>query len=151
MVELRAIPKRGPHLLLLAVYAIFILASVARSAVQISTKFDEAPVAYLLSAVAAVVYSVGWVAVLRASRGHLRLARIALWVELAGVVVVGTLSLFVRAWFPDLSPFSDRASTWSVYGLGYGLVPAALPLLGLWWLHSARPTGEHGERAESGD
>ena len=42
-----------------------------------------------------------------------------LWVELAGVLTVGTLSLVKRDWFPD-------ASVWSDYGIGYGFVPAVL-------------------------
>jgi hypothetical protein len=51
-----------------------------------------------------------------------------LWVELCGVVSVGTLSLVRPELFPD-------ASVWSQYGIGYGFVPAVLPLAGLYWLH----------------
>ena len=40
-----------------------------------------------------------------------------LWVELGGVVTVGTLSLVEPDWFAD-------ASVWSGYGIGYGFVPA---------------------------
>ena len=50
-----------------------------------------------------------------------------LWIELAGVLTVGTLSLVERDWFPD-------ASVWSDYGIGYGFVPAVLPIAGLIWL-----------------
>jgi len=121
-------PRSGPHLVLMALYALFILASGSRAAVQISTKFSAAPVAYALSGVAAVTYVLGWFAIRRAAHGRPAFARVMLWVELAGVVVVGTLSLTVRSWFPD-------ASVWSDYGGGYGWVPAALPILGLIWLH----------------
>lgn len=121
-------PRSGPHLVLLALYALFILASGSRAAVQIATKFSDAPVAYALSGVAALTYVAGWFAIRRAAHGRPAFARVMLWVELSGVVVVGTLSLTVRSWFPD-------ASVWSDYGGGYGWVPAALPILGLVWLH----------------
>jgi RsiW-degrading membrane proteinase PrsW (M82 family) len=121
-------PRRGPHLVLMALYALFILASGSRAAVQIATKFHVAPLAYVLSAVAAVTYIVGWFAIRRAAHGRPRLAEVMLWVELSGVVVIGTLSLVKRSWFPD-------ASVWSDYGGGYGWVPAALPIAALLWLH----------------
>jgi integral membrane protein len=56
-----------------------------------------------------------------------------LWVELAGVITVGTLSLLERDWFPD-------ATVWSDYGIGYGFVPAVLPVAGLLWLRSQDPS-----------
>jgi len=121
-------PKRGPHLVLMACYALFILASGSRAVVQIATKFHVAPLAYVLSAVAAVTYIVGWFAIRRAAHGKPRLAEVMLWVELAGVVIIGTLSVVKKGWFPD-------ASVWSDYGGGYGWVPAALPILALVWLH----------------
>lgn len=124
--------RSGPHLVLLALYALFILASGSRAVVQIATKFDEAPVAYLLSAVAACTYVAGWFAIRRAAAGRPGLARVMLWVELGGVIVVGTLSLTVHAWFPG---GAEHDSVWSDYGKGYGWVPAALPILGLLWLH----------------
>ena len=105
-----------------------ILESGSRAAVQIATKFHVAPLAYTLSAVAAVTYIVGWFAIRRAAYGKPRLAEVMLWVELGGVVVIGTLSLTERSWFPD-------ASVWSDYGGGYGWVPAALPIAALLWLH----------------
>jgi len=124
----QARPRSGPHLVLLALYALFILASGSRAVVQIATKFSNAPVADSLSAVAAVTYVAGWFAIRRAAQGKPAFASVMLWVELGGVVVIGTLSLVVPGWFPD-------ASVWSNYGQGYGWVPAALPVLGLLWLH----------------
>ena len=120
----------GPGRLLVAVYAVFAVAAGARAAVQLATRFGEAPVAYLLSAVAAAVYVVATVALARDSR---RLARASIAFELAGVLVVGTVSLVARDAFPD-------ATVWSAYGRGYGFVPLVLPVLGLLWLRrAARP------------
>jgi hypothetical protein len=118
----------GAHRLLLALYALFTLAAGARSAVQLATQADEAPVAYTLSALAACTYAAGWFAIRRAADGKTGFASVMLWVELAGVLTVGTLSLAVSEWFPD-------ATVWSDYGIGYGFVPAALPVAGLIWLH----------------
>lgn len=120
-------PRSGPHKVLLAFYALFTLAAGARAAVQLLTQYDDAPVAYWLSAGAALTYALGWYAIRRASVGHTGFASVMLWVELGGVLAVGTLSLVVRDWFPD-------ASVWSDYGIGYGFVPAVLPIAGLFWL-----------------
>ncbi|WP_141782559.1 hypothetical protein [Nocardioides albertanoniae] len=125
-------PRSGPHLVLLTVYAIFVLAAGARSLVQVITEFEVAPVAYSLSVVAAATYVAGWFAIRRAANGSTGFARIMLWIELAGVLVVGTLSLTVTSWFPD-------ASVWSKFGSGYGFVPALLPILGLLWLWKVKP------------
>jgi len=112
---------------LVALYAVFALAAGARSLVQISTRLGEAPLAYSLSLVAAVVYLVATLALRRTSEAALRVARTALLFEAAGVVVVGTLSLVQPEWFPD-------QTVWSDYGIGYGFVPLVLPFAGLWWL-----------------
>jgi hypothetical protein len=122
----------GAGRVLVAVYGTFALAAGARAAVQLSTKFDEAPVAYLLSAFAAVVYIVATVGLVRGGRGGRRTAMVAISVELVGVLVVGTLSLADRAAFPD-------ETVWSAYGRGYGFVPLVLPVLGLLLL---RRTGQ---------
>ena len=124
-------PRTGPHKLLLTVYAIFSLAAGARSGVQIVRDFDVAPLAYSLSVLAAVTYALGWVAIRRAAAGRLGFAAVMLWLELAGVLGVGTLSVVRPGWFPD-------ASVWSGYGIGYGFVPAVLPILGLLWLQRQR-------------
>jgi cytochrome bd-type quinol oxidase subunit 2 len=117
---------------LVAVYAVFALAAGARAAVQLSTRFAEAPVAYLLSALAAVVYVVATVAL---ARGGRRVALVAISVELVGVLVVGTLSLVDRAAFPD-------ETVWSAYGRGYLFVPLVLPVVGLLYLRrTARGQG----------
>ncbi|GII27756.1 hypothetical protein [Planotetraspora mira] len=121
--------RSGPGRLLVAVYGVFALAATSRAGVQIATKFAEAPLAYLLSAFAAVVYIVLTVALARNNR---RVALAACSIELAGVLIVGTLSLADSQAFPD-------ATVWSGYGSGYGFVPLLLPVLGLVWLLRRRP------------
>lgn len=110
--------------MLVAVYAVFALAATARSAFQLATDFEAAPVAYLLSAVAGVVYVLATVAL---ARSHRRLAAVTIGFELVGVLAVGVLSLADAELFPD-------DSVWSGFGAGYGYVPLLLPLVGLWWL-----------------
>jgi integral membrane protein len=125
--------RSGGHQVLLAVYAIFALAAGARSAVQLATRADDATLAYVLSLAAALTYALGWVAIRRAADGRTGFASWMLWVELGGVVVVGTLSLVEPDWFPD-------ATVWSGYGIGYGFVPAVLPVAGLLWLRARDPS-----------
>ncbi|MGY4642784.1 hypothetical protein [Cellulomonas sp. URHB0016] len=114
----------GPGRVLVAVYGILALAATARGAYQVSTKLDEAPVAYLLSLAAGVVYLVATFALATDRR---RLAWATVGVEAVGVLVVGTLSLVDAAELPD-------ETVWSGFGQGYGYVPLVLPFLGLWWL-----------------
>ena len=118
--------------MLVAVYAIFALAAGARSVVQLTTRLDEAPLAYALSAVAAAVYLVATLALRRTTGTAHRVAWCALAFEAVGVVVVGTLSLVDPDLFPD-------QTVWSDYGIGYGFVPLVLPFVGLWWLHRHPP------------
>jgi hypothetical protein len=117
---------------LAACYAVFAIAAGARSLVQITTRFDEAPLAYVLSLVAAVIYLVATLAFRRTSETAHRVALTALGIEAVGVLAVGTLSLVRPAWFPD-------QTVWSDYGIGYLFIPLVLPFVGLWWLrrHSA--------------
>ena len=131
MVELRP-TNTGPGRVLLSVYGLFAVAATSRAAVQLATKFHEAPVAYLLSAAAAVIYVIATVALARSTPTSRRVALVACSVELAGVLVVGTLSLLDPDLFPD-------ETVWSGYGSGYGYVPLVLPVLGLLWLRRTRP------------
>ena len=119
--------RTGPGRLLIAVYALFALAATARAAVQIATKFSHAPVAYLLSAFAAVVYILATVTLANGSPAARRIAVVSCSVEFAGVIAIGTWSLLDPATFPD-------ATVWSGYGSGYGFVPLVLPVFGLLWL-----------------
>ena len=121
----------GPGRVLVAVYAFFSLAAGARAGVQLATRFAEAPIAYSLSAFAALVYIVLTVALIRGAR---RTALVACLIELTGVLVVGTFSLFMPEAFP-------RATVWSTYGGGYLFIPLVLPVLGLYWLFRNRSAG----------
>lgn len=121
---------------LVIVYAVMALAATGRSFVQIVRRFDEAPLAYSLSALAAVVYILATLAlVLAHRRGWYTVAWVAIVFELTGVVVVGALSLLAPALF-------GHDSVWSYFGMGYLFVPLVLPVFGLWWLRTHRPTGE---------
>jgi hypothetical protein len=110
--------------LIVAVYGIFALSATARASFQLLTKFEEAPLPYVLSAVSALVYILATIALARNNRS---LAMGAVVFELAGVLIVGTLSLLLPDQF-------QHPSVWSLYGLGYGCIPIALPIWGLWWL-----------------
>lgn len=123
----------GPGRVLIAVYGIFALSATARAGVQLATQFHQAPLAYLLSALAGVVYILATVGLARTGPGARRLAWSAVSVEFTGVLVVGTWSLLDRAAFP-------KATVWSDYGSGYGWVPLVLPLIGMFWLYrTGRP------------
>jgi len=129
---------------LVLLYGIFALAAGARAGVQLSTRFGEAPLAYLLSAVAALVYAVATVGLVRGGRSGRRTALAAITVELVGVLVVGTLSLADPAAFPD-------ETVWSGYGRGYGFVPLVLPVLGLLLLRrTGRRTDGQGTAGPTG-
>jgi hypothetical protein len=119
--------RSGPGRLLVAIYALFALSASARAGVQIATKFGHAPVAYVLSAFAGVVYILATVTLANGSPVARRIAIASCSVELLGVLAVGTWSLADPATFPD-------ATVWSGYGSGYGFVPLVLPVFGLLWL-----------------
>lgn len=123
--------RRGFGVVLVALYALFALAATGRATYQIIAEFDKAPLAYVLSAVAAVVYLVATVALTRGDRISLRVAQASITIELVGVLVVGLLSYLQPADFPD-------KTVWSHFGSGYGFVPLVLPVLGLWWLRRTR-------------
>ena len=121
---------------LVIVYAIMALGATGRSFVQIVERFDEAPLAYALSALSAVVYVVATLALVFAGRrGWYVVAWVAIVFELVGVLVIGTLSLLMPGLFA-------HPTVWSWYGMGYVFVPLVLPFLGLWWLATHRPAAE---------
>jgi hypothetical protein len=128
----------GVGRVLVAVYAVLAVAATGRSFYQIATKFDEAPVAYALSGLAAVVYIVATIALVRRGRVWYRVAWATLGFELAGVLVIGVLSLLD----PDLFPHD---TVWSYFGRGYVFIPLVLPLLGMWWLARHRPSNTETE------
>jgi hypothetical protein len=130
----RGATATGPGRVLIAVYAVFALSATARAAVQLATRFHQAPLAYLLSAFSGVVYILATVGLARTGQRARRLAWTAVLIELAGVLVVGALSLADPVAFP-------QATVWSGFGAGYGWVPLVLPVLGLLWLFRTGRTG----------
>ena len=125
--------RHGPGRVLILVYGIFALAATSRAAVQIATRFDEAPLAYVLSAVSAVIYCAATFALARATEVSRRVATVAIVVELVGVLGIGAFSYAAPDDFPD-------ATVWSHFGQGYFFIPMVLPILGLLWLRRTAPT-----------
>ena len=123
--------RTGVGRTLVAVYAVFALSATARSAVQLATKADEAPVAYALSAVAALVYVAATLGLAEVGPQPRRLAWAAVLFELTGVLVVGTVSVV------DPEVLADQ-TVWSSYGAGYGWLPLVLPFAGIAWLLRTR-------------
>ena len=140
--------RTGLGRLLVFLYAVFAVGTVSRSVVQIATVFDEARLAYSLSAASALVYVVATIGLILGLRG---LAVAACAFEFVGVLVVGALTVGDAAAFPD-------QTVWSDFGKGYLFIPVVLPLVGLWWLLrrsrtvSAEPLqeGEHPAHDQAG-
>ncbi len=121
----------GVGRLLILVYAVFAVSSTARASFQIITKFEEAPLAYSLSLVSALVYILATVSLARSGPTWHKVAIYSVVFELVGVLAVGTLSFIA----PELF---DHASVWSGFGSGYGYLPLVLPVLGLIWIRKAK-------------
>lgn len=141
----RVRPRRtntGFGRVLVLVYGVFAVSASARAGLQIATKFDEAPVPYLLSAFAAAVYIVATVALARGTERARRVAIVAVLVELIGILIVGVVTVADPGDFP-------ADTVWSRFGQGYGFVPLVLPLVGLWWLWRVRPESDARGRPES--
>ena len=116
------------RIVLIVVYSILGLAAAGRATVQIMESFAEAPLAYTLSAVSAALYVLIAVALWR---GWETVALVGSSVELAGVLVVGTLGIVDSDLWPD-------ETVWTGYGSGYGWVPVLLPLAALYFLIKGR-------------
>jgi hypothetical protein len=122
----------GPGMLLVWLYGVMVVGAVSRSAVQISTEFAHAPLAYTLSAVAGLVYGFITYSLVRGGEFARKAARVCCAVELAGVLIVGTWTLVEPSAFPD-------KTVWSDYGIGYLFIPVILPVTAMYWLRrSAR-------------
>ena len=119
---------RGVGTLVIAIYGVFALSASVRASYQLLRKYEEAPLAYWLSLLAAVVYIIATFAL---AKRKYDLANKTLMFELAGVLIIGTLSLTVPALF-------DHPSVWSYYGMGYGFIPLLLPIFGLWWVRRVK-------------
>lgn len=126
-------PAHGFGRILILIYGIFAVAATARSAVQLIRDAGAAPLAYGLSAFAAVVYILATVAMAHNGRRMRKVAWIAVVTEFLGVVTVGALSFLRPELFPD-------ATVWSHFGEGYGYVPLILPMVGIYYLWSSDPS-----------
>lgn len=123
----------GPGVVLVVVYGVLALAATGRSVLQLLSYYDRAPLAYLLSALAALVYLLATWCLARGGR-WVRVGIVACTVELVGVLAVGTASYVAREQFPD-------RTVWSHFGQGYGFVPLVLPVLGLLWFRRVDRAG----------
>lgn len=121
----------GPGILLVWLYGVMVVGAVSRSAVQISTDFDRAPLAYTLSALAGLVYGFITYSLVRGGDTARRAALVCCAAELVGVLTVGTWTLVEPSAFPD-------ATVWSDFGMGYLFIPVLLPVTGMLWLRRAR-------------
>jgi len=117
----------GVGRLLIAIYAIFAISATARATYQLIREFDQAPLAYSLSAISAVVYLLATYSLSKPELKWQRIAVYTIWFELVGVIAVGALSLALPQYFA-------HPSVWSNFGAGYAFVPLLLPILGLIWL-----------------
>ncbi|MFF8291819.1 hypothetical protein ACF068_21655 [Streptomyces sp. NPDC016309] len=122
---------RGPGMLLVWLYGVMSVGAVSRSVLQIATEFGRAPLAYSLSALAAVVYVFITYTLVRGGETARRAALVCCAAELVGVLTVGTWTLADPGAFPD-------ATVWSDYGYGYVFIPVLLPVTGILWLRKAR-------------
>lgn len=121
----------GPGLLLVWLYGVITVGAVSRSAYQISTEFDRAPLPYVLSGVAALVYAFITYSLVRGGETARKAARICCAAELTGVLIVGTWTVVRPDAFPD-------ATVWSAFGMGYLFIPVILPITGMLWLRTKR-------------
>jgi hypothetical protein len=119
------------RIVLIVVYSILGLAASGRATVQIMEKFSEAPVAYTLSAVSAALYILIAVALWR---GWETVVLVGSSIELAGVLIVGTLGVVDSGLWPD-------ETVWTGYGSGYGWVPVLLPIAALFFVIRGRQRG----------
>jgi hypothetical protein len=122
------LPSRGVGTLVVAIYGVFALSATVRASYQLLREYDQAPLAYGLSLVAGIVYIIATFAL---ARRNYSLAHKTLVFELVGVLAIGSLSLALPTLFP-------RPSVWSDFGMGYGFIPLALPIFGLWWIRKAK-------------
>lgn len=123
--------RHGAGRALVVVYAILAIGATSRVLFELATKFSTAPLPYTLSAIAAVVYVLITVALVKDTPGWRRVAVIAMVAELVGVLVVGTWSVLDGAAFP-------KSSVWFWYGRDYLFVPLVLPIWGLGFLWRTR-------------
>ena len=119
--------------ILVFVYGVLALSATGRASVQIATKFDKAPLQYLLSAFAAIVYILATWA-LGTSRKAVAVGVVT--VEFFAVLIIGATN--------SGSVVLDKQTVWTDFGSGYGYVPLLLPFVVVWWLWFNRERGPRG-------
>jgi hypothetical protein len=138
-------PRRslGVGRVLIVVYAILAIGATSRAVFQIAMYYSSHPSARLpitLSAVSGVIYILATIALIAPGRVWYHIAWVTISFELAGVLIIGTLSLVLPDIFAGPANVPDVAdgTVWSSYGIGYVFIPVVLPVLGMLWLRSRR-------------
>lgn len=123
--------KRGVSTLIVALYGVLAFAATGRASYELIAKFDKAPLAYSLSTLSAVIYIVATIALAKNTPVARKVAFATVIFELAGVLIVGSLSIFQSSIFPS-------STVWSWYGISYGWFPLIMPIVGLIWLRKQK-------------
>ena len=138
-------PRRrfGVGAVLITVYAILAIGATSRTIFQIAQFFASTPSARLpiaLSGVSGVIYILATIALIAPGRAWYRIAWVTISFELAGVLIIGTLSYVFPNVFvgPASVPDVAHGTVWSGFGEGYLYIPVVLPILGMIWLRSRR-------------
>ncbi|MBC3840008.1 hypothetical protein GXW82_06810 [Streptacidiphilus sp. 4-A2] len=124
----------GPGRLLVSLYGLFTVAAGSRAVYQLLAQYHKAPLSYILSAFSAALYAFILVTLVRGGESARRIALACCGVELAGVLVVGTLTIVMPSAFHD-------QTVWSYYGVDYLGIPLILPVTGIIWLRRAAQQG----------
>ncbi|WP_445278036.1 hypothetical protein, partial [Streptomyces sp. DSM 41033] len=114
----------GPGRVLVWFYGVFTVAAASRSIVEVVRGFDRAPLAYTLSAFAAVVYGFITYSLVRGGEKARRAALVCCAAELLGVLGVGAWTLADPSAFPD-------STVWSDFGMGYLFIPVTGRITGM--------------------
>ncbi len=129
--------QAGGSRVLMFAYGVLAISAGVRALYQVFTKLSEAPLPYLLTTVAALIYGVACIGFGRKSPAAWRITLAVCSFEFLGVLSVGILTLIEPSWFPD-------ATVWSDFGVGYGFAPLLLPIIGVWWLNRAQTRAAYG-------
>jgi hypothetical protein len=122
----KAKTARGASDVLGFFYALWSFSALGRSSYEYLFKRPTTYIPAHLSTFVGLLYILIIVGLRRRSPRWWRLTLALLIVELAGVLIVGTIDVVWR-------PF-PYATVWSNYGVGYFFMPLLLPFAGLWWM-----------------
>ena len=92
----------------------------------------------MLSAVAALLYLIATIGFAVREKWAWRISVVALGLEMALVLLVGTLSLII--------PDTIGRTVWRYFGIDYAFFPLIQPLLGLLWLFHPKTLAAYGIR-----